>query len=133
MTIKEKIEAIKAVQDYTFEIEGKLERIIKETFDYHCDSIDSFTVGDDELEVRYWYSCRGEHGNGGASVPIEWLDDGFDYVSAYEEMKRKSEEKRKKEEKREKIRKEVERKASEARREKREYETYLKLKRKYES
>jgi len=56
MTIKEKIEAIKAVQDYTFEIEGKLERIIKETFDYHCDSIDSFTVGDDKLGVRYWYS-----------------------------------------------------------------------------
>ena len=92
--------------------------MIKETFGYHCHSIDSFIVGDGRLEVRCWCRCRGESDADMAFVPVEWLDEGFDCVAAYDEMKRKSEETRKEKEEREKKRREDERKSAEARSEK---------------
>ena len=126
MTIQEKLDAIKSVEDYEVEISNKLEKIIEDTYDYHITCVNDFSVGDEYIEVTYDYTCRGYGDTDYVSIPRKWLDDGFDYKAAYEEMKRKAEEARKKEEAEEKKRVEEKRK-------KEEYEQYLKLKEKYES
>ena len=126
MTIQEKLDAIKNVEDYEVEISNKLEKIIEDTYDYHITCVNDFSVGDEYIEVTYDYTCRGYGDTDYVSIPRKWLDDGFDYKAAYEEMKRKAEEARKKEEAEEKKRVEEKRK-------KEEYEQYLKLKEKYES
>lgn len=126
MTIQEKLDALKNVQDYEVEVKNKLEEIIKCTYDSHCYFIDDFSIGDEYIEVTYNYTCRGYSDTDYVSIPRKWLDEGFDYKAAYEEMKRKAEEARKKEEAEEK-------KRAEEKRKKEEYEQYLKLKEKYES
>lgn len=125
MTNREKIEAVRGVQDFMSEISELLGEIIENTFDYYCRGVDKFTVGDSSIDVKYWWRCRGEDGYVDVSIPIEWLDEGFDYVGAYNknlEAKRKEEmERAAAEEKKEKERKERE-----------EYKLYLELMKKYE-
>lgn len=133
MTIRGKIEALKKVQGYREEISELLEKIIQRTYDYHCEYIDTFTVGDKSIDVDYWYTCRGEHGRENIDIPIKWLDEGFDYKSAYEEELRKAELARKCEEEKEKKRREEERRKREELKKTREYQKYLELKKKYES
>lgn len=125
MTVKEKLDAIKNVEDYEVEISNKLEKIIEDTYDSHITCVNDFSVGDEYIEVTYDYTCRGYGDTDYVIIPRKWLDEGFDYKVVYEEMKRKAEEQRKKEETEEK-RLEEKRKAKE------EYEQYLKLKDKYE-
>lgn len=133
MTIQEKLDALQNVQDYEVEVKNKLEEIIKCTYDSHCYLVDDFIIGDEYIEVTYNYTCRGYSDTDYVSIPRKWLDEGFDYKAAYEEMKRKAEEQCKKEEAEEKKRAEAERKKEEKRKAKEEYEHYLKLKEKYES
>ena len=125
MTIREKIEAIRKVQDIRSEISEFLGRIIKHTSDYHCDCVDDFTIDNKNINVNYLWTCRGEHGHDDVTIPIEWLDEGFDYRKAYQDCLWKAREAAIKKaaaaEKREKKRKEKE-----------EYENYLKLKKKFE-
>jgi hypothetical protein len=66
-------------------------------------------------------------------VPIKWFDEGFDYEAAYREMKLKAEKRQKKILAAEKKRKTAAKKAAAERKAKKEYETYLKLKQKYDS
>ena len=86
--------------------------------------------------VFYLYSCRGESDRDHVNIPKDWLDEEFDYKSAFEEEKRKIEEtcriKEAEEKKRLKKRLEAKHKADEIRKAKAEYEQYLKLKAKYE-
>lgn len=107
--------------------------IVKNVFDDCCTSIDDLIVGDKTVEVQYEYRCYGEYGHDYVHVPIEWFDEGFDYRSAYKEMKRKAAEVEQKRLEAEQKRKAVAKKAAAARKAKKEYETYLKLKQKYES
>ena len=106
--------------------------IVERIFDYSCCGISDLIVGDKTVKVQYEYRCSGEYGHESVCVPIEWFDEGFDYRSAYKEMKRKEAE----EEKKKRLEAERKRKAkakidAEAHN-KKEYETYLKLKQKYE-
>ena len=132
MTIREKIDAVRKVQGYREEISNRLEQIIKDTSDYHCDGIRDFRIDASRIFVAYEWTCRGEHGVDDSSIPIEWLDDGFDYRKAYEERMRKAELARIREEEKEKRRLEKLRKEKAKLKEKKEYEKYLELKKKYE-
>lgn len=121
------LKKVRPMFDHLVDVAAK---IVKNTFDDYCCDIDDLIVGDKTVEVMYEYHCYSEYGHESVLVPIEWFDEGFDYKSAYEEMKRKEAEEEKK-----RIEAERKRKAkidAEARKAKEEYETYLKLKQKYE-
>ena len=125
MTIREKIEAVKKVQEFRKEISDLLETIICDTSDYHCRGVDNFTINDKTINVDYWWTCRGESERDEVDVPIEWLDEGFDYKTAYQE-------KLEREQAAERRRAAAEERREKKRKEKQEYENYLKLKKKYE-
>lgn len=125
MTIQEKLDALKNVQDYEVDVKNKLEEIIKNTYDYHCYLVDDFIVGDEFIDVTYDYTCRGYGDTNYVCIPREWLDDGFDYKAAFKEGFRKAEETRKK------VEQEAAERAEKKRKEE-EYKQYLKLKEKYE-
>ena len=136
MTVQEKLDVLKNVQDYEVEVKNKLEEIIVNTYDYHCYLIEDFIVGSKFIDVTYSYTCRGYSDTDYVCIPREWLDEGFDYEAAYEEERRKAEEKRKQEELEEqKQKEESEKKAAKKvakHKEQQEHELYLKLKKKYE-
>ena len=89
MTMQDKIEAIKQVQDYEDDIKDKLEIVIRHTYDPDCNEVIGFTVDDGTVNARYIcrfyddlvFSCE--------KIPAEWLSEDFDYEAAYREMKRK--------------------------------------------
>lgn len=125
MTIREKIEAVRNVQNYEVEIEERLKQIIHDTCEDYISGIDNFVIEDDSIAVFYSWTCRGETSYDTTVIPIEWLDDGFDYKSAYQEKVRLEQEKAKKEA-------EAEKKREEKRKAENEYKQYLELKKKYE-
>lgn len=125
MTVQEKLDALKNVQDYEAEISSKLKEIIKNTYDSHCYLIDNFIVGGKFIDVTYSYTCRGYGDTDYATIPREWLDEGFDYKAAFKEECRKAEENRKKAE-------QEDAEHAEKKRKEEEYKHYLKLKEKYE-
>ena len=126
MTVQEKLDTIKNVQCYEAEISSKLKEIIKNTYDYHCYFVEDFIVGDKSIDVTYSYTCRGYGDTDYATIPREWLDDGFDYKAAFKEECRIAEENRKKAEQEDAERAEKKRKEEE-------YKKYLELKEKYEN
>lgn len=132
MTNKEKIHALKKVQAYYKEISNLLVQIIQDTYDYHCQCIQDFSIGNDSIYVYYEYTCRGDYGRDDVFIPIEWLDEGFDYKAAYKEKCRQAELARIREEKKEKKRLESLRKAKAKLEKEQEYKKYLALKKKYE-
>lgn len=87
MTMIEKVEAVKQVQDYVDDIKDKLELIIRRTYDSDCIEVIGFTVDGETLHVRYLYCYGGENVHSYADVPVAWLDEGFDYKEAYKKMK----------------------------------------------
>jgi hypothetical protein len=132
MTNREKIAALKNVQSSHEEISNLLAEIIENTFDYHCDRIFNFNIGDDSIFVFYEYCCRGEYGREEVHIPIAWLDEGFDYKEAYTEMRRQEALAAIRKEEEEKKRLKELRKAKAKQREEQEYKRYLALKQKYE-
>jgi hypothetical protein len=124
------LEKVEPMFDYLADV---ADEIVTSTFDGYCYSVDDLIVRDKAVEVVYEYYCRGEYGHESVVVPIEWFDEGFDYEAAYREMKRKEAEEEKKIAAAEKKRKAAAKKAAAARKAKKEYETYLKLKQKYEA
>jgi len=125
MTIREKVEAVRNVQNYQVEIEERLKQIIHDTCEDYISGIDNIVIEDNSITVFYHWSCRGETSHDTTVIPIEWLDDGFDYKSAYQEKVRLAQEKAKKEA-------EAEKKREEKRKAEKEYKQYLELKKKYE-
>lgn len=125
--LQEKIAKLSEFLDLDTELKEELEPIIKDTYNYHCDGVEGYEFKDDGKTIgcHYSYRCRGEYEPDYCDIPIRWLEEGYDYKSDFEEMLRKSEEERKR-------REEEEKKKEHERKEKTEYETYLKLKRKYE-
>ena len=107
--------------------------IVESTFDYRCCSVDDLIVGDKTVEVQYETHCHGEYGHESVLVPIEWFDEDFDYEAAFKDMKRKEAEVEQKKLEAKRRRKAAAEKAAATRKAKKEYETYLKLKQKYES
>jgi hypothetical protein len=133
VTNREKIVELKKVQSCHEEISNLLVEIIENTFDYHCDRIFNFNIGNDSISVCYEYCCRGEYGRDELHIPIAWLDEGFDYKKAYIEMRRQEDLARIRKIEEEKKRLKELRKAKAKQREEQEYKKYLALKKKYES
>ena len=124
MTTRQKIEAIRNVQEYEVEIQDKLETIIKSTSDSLCYSLQQITIGDKVINVEYLRGLSGDLCD--VDIPIEWLDDGFDYVAAYRDKAFREREER--------LKKEAEAKAlAKLAAENEEYKTFLRLKKKFES
>ena len=133
MTNREMLLELKKAEQMFDKLIAVALEMIKSTFDACCCEVDDLVVGDKTVEVQYEYRCYGEYGHSIAIVPIEWFDEGFDYEAAYKEMKHREREVEHKTLEAERKRKAAAKKATEARKAKKEYETYLKLKRKYES
>ena len=133
MKNREMLMELKRVEPMFDKLSNVAYEIVKNVFDDYCTSIDDIIVGDKLVEIVYEYSCRGEYGHESEFVPIEWFDEDFDYEAAYREMKRKEAEAEQKMLEAEKKRKAAAKKAAAARKAKKEYETYLKLKQKYEA
>ena len=125
MTNREKIEAVRNVQNYTVEIGELLKQIIHDTSEDYIQGIDNFIIDCNSITVYYHWYCRGETTYDEAVIPIAWLDEGFDYKSAYQDKVRLAQEKAKKEA-------EAKRKREEKRKAENEYKQYLELKMKYE-
>jgi hypothetical protein len=133
MTNREMLSAIKNVEPLIEHIESVVFDIIKDTFDYHIRYVEDISVLDTYVVVYYENSYRGVYEHNGVKIPIEWFDEGFDYVKAYTEFLRKEEAKRKRAEKARLKRAAETRKRTKELKAKKEYETYLKLKKKYEN
>lgn len=107
------------------EINNLLKVIIKNTFDWSVTWINSFVINETSIEVNYKYRLCGYTDNEDVIMPIEWLEEGFDYRKAYAEMcmeaKRKAKEA-------ETARKAMEKEIAEEK----EYKEYLRLKQKFE-
>ena len=132
MKNREMLMELKKVEPMFDKLIDVAQEIVESTFDGYCQSIDDLIVGDKMVEVLYEYHCRGEYGHDSVLVPIEWFDEDYDYKAAYREMKRREAEEEKKIAEAEKKRKAAAKKAAATRKAKKEYETYLKLKQKYE-
>ena len=133
MKNREMLMELKKVEPMFDKLIDVAHEIVESTFDDRCCSIDDLIVGDKTVEVQYETHCHGEYGHESVLVPIEWFDEDYDYEAAYKELKRKEAEEEKKIAEAEKKRKAAAKKAAAARKAKKEYETYLKLKQKYES
>jgi hypothetical protein len=133
MTNREMLMVIKDAVPSLEHIKEVAEKIISKTRTSYIDNVNYIDVREYDVIVGYEYACRGEWCGEEVKIPIEWFDEGFDYVKAYEEILRKEEANRKRAEKaRLKCAAEKRKKAKELK-EKKEYNTYLKLKEKYES
>lgn len=133
MTNREKIIALKKVQGYHKEISILLAQIIKDTYDYYCDDIHDFNIGNDSIFVEYeWIGPGGLVAIDECSIPIEWLNEGFDYKAAHKEMHRQAELARLREEKNARKQSENQRKAKAKLKADQEYKKYLALKKKFE-
>lgn len=132
MTNGEKIVALKKVQHCREEISNLLVQIVHGTYDYHCEDIRDFRITDNKIFVDYEWNCRGEYGRDECSIPIEWLNEDFDYMAAYKEECLQAELARIRNEENEKKRLEKLRKARAKLKEEQEYKKYLALKKKYE-
>ena len=133
MTNREMLMTIKNVASSLEYIKEVAEKIISETCDSHIERVNHIDVREHDVVVVYEYTCRGEWGNEVVIIPIEWFDEGFDYVKAYEKILRKEEANRKRAEKARQKRAAEKRKRAKELKEKKDYKTYLKLKEKYEN
>ena len=133
MTNREMLMELKKVEPMFDKLSNVAHEMIESTFDVDCCGVDDLVVGDKTVEVQYETHCHGEYGHESVLVPIEWFDEGFDYEAAYKEMKRRAREAEQKKLEAEHKRKAAAKKAAVARKAKKEYETYLKLKQKYEN
>ena len=138
MTNREMLMVIKNAASSLDHIKEVAEKIISNTFitntcDHHINHVDLIYVKANDVVVIYEFRTRYGWGNDEVTIPIEWFDEGFDYVKAYEEMLSKKEENRKRAEKVRRKREAAKKKRAKALKEKKEYATFLKLKKKYES
>ena len=133
MTNREMLMVIKNAASSLEHIKEIAEKVISNTCDRNIERVNYIDVNENDVIVDYEYSCRGEYGNEEVIIPIEWFDEGFDYVKAYEKILRKREANRKRAEKARLKRAAEKRKHAKELKEKKEYDKYLKLKKKYES
>ena len=131
MKNKEMLMELKKVKPMFDKLSNVAYEIVESTFDGCGSSIDDLIVGDKTVEVVYEYRC-GEYGHNSVLVPIKWFDEGFDYEAAYKEMKRKEREEEQKRIEAERKRKAAAKRRAAIKKANKEYDTYLKLKQKYE-
>lgn len=95
MTNREMLMVIKDATPSLKHIEEVAEKIISNTYDSHIEGVNYFVVTEPDVIVGYNYTCRGEWYNDEIEIPIEWFDEEFDYVKAYEKILHKEEANRK--------------------------------------
>ena len=132
MTNREMLMIIKNAAPSLEHIKEVAEKIISKTYIDHIKGVNYIVVTETDVLVDYYYTYRGEWIRSEIEIPIEWFDEGFDYVKAYEKILRKEEANRKRAEKARLKRAAEKRKKAKELKEKKEYKTYLKLKEKYE-
>lgn len=132
MKNREMLMELKKVEPMFDKLSDIAHKIVERIFDCYCYSIDDLIVGDKTVEVMYEYHCSGEFGHASVLVPIEWFDEDYDYEAACKELKRKEAEEEKKIAEAEKKRKAAAKKTAAKCKAEKEYETYLKLKQKYD-
>ena len=133
MTNREMLMEIKNTAPSLEHIKEVAEKIISKTCDSYIDNVNYIDVKDYDVVVGYEYAYRGEWCNEEVIIPIEWFDEEFDYVKAYEKILRKEEANRKRAEKARLKRAAEKRKKAKELKEKKEYDAYLKLKNKYKN
>lgn len=133
MTNREMLMEIKNTAPSLEHIKEVAEKIISRTRDSYIDNVNYIDVKEYDVIVGYEYACRGEWCNEEVIIPIEWFDEEFDYVKAYEKILRKEEANRKRAEKARLKRAAEKRKKAKELKAKKEYDKYLKLKKKYEN
>ena len=133
MTNREMLMEIEKTAPSLEHIKEVAEKIISRTCDHFIEYVNHIDVQKYDVVVNYEYRCKGEWGSEDAIIPIEWFDEEFDYVKAYEKILRKAEANRKRAEKARLKRAAEKKKHAKELKEKKEYNTYLKLKEKYES
>ena len=131
MTNREMLMDIKKTAPSLEHIKEIAEKIISRTCDSSIEYVNHIDVQKHDVVVNYEYTCKGEWGSEDVIIPIEWFDEEFDYVKAYEKILRKAEANRKRAEKARQKRAAEKRKKAKELKEKKEYKTYLKLKEKY--
>lgn len=133
MTNREMLMKLKRVEPMFDKLSNVAHEMIESTFDGCCCGIDDLIVGDKNVEVQYETHCHGEYGHKSVLVPLEWFDEDFDYEAAYWEMKRKEAEEEQKKLEAEQKRKAAAKRRAAIKKANKEFETYLKLKQKYEA
>lgn len=133
MKNREMLMELKRVEPMLDKLRDVAFEIVKIVFDDRCIGIDDLTVGDKTVEVWYEYNCHGEYEHDCVHVPIEWFDEGFDRDAACREMKCREREAELKKLEAERRRKAAAKRRAAVKRASREFETYLKLKQKYEA
>jgi hypothetical protein len=132
MTNREMLNILKDIETFDIHIKNVIYKIIEDTFDPHICNIDEYEILNDKVVVQYEYYYYGHGAYDTVHIPIDWFDESFDYVLAYEEQQRKIKEEKEKIEAKQKKRKAEKKKHAKELKEKKEYKTYLKLKEKYE-
>ena len=133
MTNREMLMEIERTAPSLEHIKEVAEKIISRTCDSSIEYVNHIDVQKHDVVVNYTYTCRGEWGNEDITIPIEWFNEEFDYVKEYEKILRRAEANRKRAEKARLKRASEKRKKAKELKAKKEYNTYLKLKEKYES
>jgi hypothetical protein len=133
MTNREMLMKIKDAAPSLEHIKEVAEKIISRTRDRYIDNVNYIDVKEYDVIVGYEWACRGEWCNEEVIIPIEWFDEDFDYVKEYEKILHKEEANRKRAEKARLKRAAEKRKKAKELKAKKEYNTYLKLKNKYEN
>lgn len=133
MTNREMLNILKDIETFDVHVKNVIHKIIEDTVDPHICNIDEYEISDSEVAVQYEYYYHGYGGYDIAHIPIEWFNENFDYVLAYKEQQLKIKKEQEKKEAKRKKRKDKANKARKARKAKKEYDTYLKLKKKYET
>ena len=129
MTMREKIEELRRVRPIYDSVAEFAKKIIEDIYHYCSVYIIDITVVNNKIDISYKY---GYYGHDYFSIPIEWFDEGFDYKAAYREMKKKEAEEVEKKLKAERKRKAAAKRRAAVKKANKEFETYLKLKKKYE-
>lgn len=89
MTMLEKIEELRKVQDFQDELIDRLEIIIRGTSDPDCQTVCGIEIIGDEILAKYLWNWSEEHiGYSSERIPIKWLEEGFDYKASYERKRR---------------------------------------------
>lgn len=83
MTMLEKIEELRKVQDFQDELIDRLEIIIRGTSDPDCQTVCGIEIIGDKILAKYLWNLYGEDGYDSERIPIKWLEEGFDYKAAY--------------------------------------------------
>ena len=83
-SISEVLKKVLEAEKLRNEVEDKLLQIIQDTEDLYAVKVTDFAVREHDgvIEVEYDYRFRNSRGSSCTTIPVQWLEDGFDYKYA---------------------------------------------------